>query len=109
MESDNIIYDNSIYTIEKHSGKNNVKIMLKLNYWYILGSVFCIDVTKNYLASGGEDDKAYIWEYNGENQIFNLYYESEKAKDSIISVKFSNDGKYLALSDMGGFISVIEI
>ena len=25
-----------------------------------LGAVFCIDTYQNYLATGGEDDKAYV-------------------------------------------------
>jgi WD40 repeat protein len=89
------IEDNSIYTIEKHEK-----------------SVFCIDLYNNYLASGGEDDIAYIWLLNNNEesqQQAMLYYETEKFKDSIINVRFSTDGKYLAVADMCGTIRVYDV
>jgi WD40 repeat protein len=74
--------------------------------------VFCIDTYQNYLATGGEDDKAYIWTYkqdenNNDNKIqIELLYECEKFQDSVTNLKFSHDGKYLAIADMSGKIRV---
>ena len=74
--------------------------------------MFCIDTYQNYLATGGEDDKAYIWTYkqdenNNDNKIqIELLYECEKFQDSVTNLKFSHDGKYLAIADMSGKIRV---
>ncbi len=84
--------------------------------------MFCVDSFKNYLASGGEDDKMYVWCYtddiiNNNNQTesedyskkLQLLIESEKFKDSVTNVKFSCDGKYVAACDMSGIIRVYLI
>jgi WD40 repeat protein len=89
------INDNSTMTISHHDG-----------------SVFCLDFYKNLLASGGEDDKACVWFINNDpNSLekFSLIYETEKFNDSVTNVKFSHDGKYLAVSDMAGKARVYTI
>ena len=76
------------------------------------GAVFCLDAFNNLLATGGEDDKAYLWnikyeENNNNDKIeIELAYECEKFADSVTNIKFSCDGKYLAVSDMSGKIRV---
>lgn len=90
------INDNSIFTIEKHQG-----------------AVFCVETYNNLIATGGEDDKTCMWSINEiedvDNPKIDLYYESEKFKDSVVSIKFSHDGKFLASSDMSGNLSVIDV
>jgi angio-associated migratory cell protein len=77
--------DHSILTFSKHSS-----------------AVFCCSFcpSKQYVVSGGEDDKAYVWNRDtGE-----LIYEILDHKDSVISATFSADGNYLATGDMAGEI-----
>jgi WD40 repeat protein len=64
------------------------------------------------LASGGEDDKAYVWTYKSitnDHKQYSLLFECEKMSDSVTNVKFSFDGKYLALGDMAGNLSVYSV
>ena len=57
------------------------------------------------VASGGEDDKAYVWNItNGE-----VLFECTNHQDSVTSVAFSHDGGYLATADMSGLIQVWKV
>jgi len=77
------------------------------------GSVFCIDSHNDLVATGGEDDMVYVWHINAtdsfELERFRLLFEGDKFEDSVIDVKFSGDGKYLAVCDMSGHIRVYTI
>lgn len=72
------------------------------------GSVFCISldpVTNSLAVTGGEDDKAYVWNVtNGEMQ-----FECTGHKDSVISAAFSHDSKMVASGDMSGLIKVWKV
>ena len=52
--------------------------------------------------TGGEDDKAYIWN----TKTAEVIMEITDHKDSVIFAGFSHDDRYLATGDMGGFIQV---
>ena len=87
--------DDSILTIDKHDG-----------------AVFSVDSFGSLLATGGEDDKAYIWKLVCETQNSvtpSLLLETEKFADSVTNLRFSHDGKYLAVSDMSGNIRVYQV
>ncbi|VVD01704.1 unnamed protein product [Leptidea sinapis] len=68
------------------------------------GSVFCCDLHLNgkIAATGGEDDKAYVWSVESGQTIM----ECNGHKDSVIFAGFSFDGAYLATVDMSGLIKV---
>ncbi|CAF0704535.1 unnamed protein product [Brachionus calyciflorus] len=84
--------DDSIFTIEKHNG-----------------AVFCIDSYKNLIATGGEDDIGNVFSFDQESKNLQEIIKTEKFKDSVNNIKFSNDGKYVAMSDMSGLIHVYLI
>ncbi|XP_003699960.2 angio-associated migratory cell protein [Megachile rotundata] len=68
------------------------------------GSVFCGSLTKNgkLAATGGEEDKAYVWNTStGE-----IILDCVDHKDSIIFSEFNHDESYLATGDMSGMIQV---
>lgn len=73
------------------------------------GAVFCIDSYKSYLATGGEDDLAYVFRYDQTGKKLDCLIETEKFKDSVTNVKFSFDGKYVAMADMSGTIRVYTV
>jgi len=86
-----------------------------------------LDVFKNFLVTGGEDDKAYFWSFQAVNAAdddnepaasssstavkvtVELLAESEKFSDSVTCVKFSHDGKYVAVADLAGSLRVYLI
>jgi WD40 repeat protein len=84
--------DDSILTIQKHDG-----------------AVFSIDSHKNLLATGGEDDLGYVFSYDEEAKNVQELFKTHKFKDSVTNVKFSVDGKYVAMSDMSGCIRVYTV
>ena len=53
-------------------------------------------------VSGGEDDKAYVWDITDGKLIF----ECGNHCDSVTHALFSYDGVYVATADMSGFIQV---
>ncbi|RNA26990.1 Angio-associated migratory cell [Brachionus plicatilis] len=92
LEAEEDGQDDSIETIDKHDG-----------------AVFCIDSFKNFFATGGEDDLAYVFSYDPESKNIQELIKTDKFKDSVTNVKFSNDGKYVAISDMSGLIRVYTV
>eukprot|EP00794_Sanderia_malayensis_P017476 gene17476-19223_t len=69
------------------------------------GSVFSVDVNpvdSSIAASGGEDDKAFLWKVDNGDVIKELTGH----KDSVHCVEFSHNGKYLATVDMAGLVQV---
>lgn len=58
--------------------------------------------TENIAVTGGEDDKAFVWNTETGEVISKI----EGHKDTVISVAFSPDGNYLATGDMAGEIQV---
>lgn len=69
-------------------------------------SVFCVDSYQNLYSTGGEDDLAMLWRYDSQAKKFDHLFTTDKFKDSVTNIKFSHDGKYLAVADMGGLIRV---
>jgi len=55
-------------------------------------------------VSGGEDDKAFVWNTTSDTIIHKL----EDWNDSVVSVKWSHDGQHLAACDMAGNIKVFK-
>ncbi|XP_065073453.1 angio-associated migratory cell protein [Ochlerotatus camptorhynchus] len=70
------------------------------------GPVFCGALHPNeYLAvTGGEDDKAYVWNTKTGESVF----EATGHSDSVIACEFSYDGLYVATGDMAGQIQVFK-
>lgn len=55
--------------------------------------------------SGGEDDKAYVWNIlDGE-----VLFECGNHNDSVTCALFSHDGAYVATGDMNGLIQVWKV
>ncbi|KAI5108923.1 angio-associated migratory cell protein [Silurus meridionalis] len=72
------------------------------------GSVFCVSldpVSNNLAITGGEDDKAYVWNIiDGE-----MMFECTGHKDSVTCATFSHDSKLVASGDMSGLIKVWKV
>lgn len=75
------------------------------------GAIFAVDTFNNLLATGGEDDRAFIWTIKSSDTglKYEKLLETEKFEDSVTMLKFSSDGKYLAVSDMSGKIRVYQV
>ncbi|KAK9301299.1 hypothetical protein QLX08_006359 [Tetragonisca angustula] len=71
------------------------------------GSVFCGSLSKNgkLAITGGEEDKAYIWDTSSGEIILDCIGH----KDSIIFSAFNHDESYLATGDMSGMIQVWKL
>nr|CAB3219599.1 angio-associated migratory cell protein-like [Phallusia mammillata] len=72
------------------------------------GSVFVVNVDNNsgkYVVSGGEDDKAYVWEIESGEIIL----ECTGHKDSVTCAEFNADSTLVATGDMSGIIKVWKI
>ncbi|XP_014220133.1 angio-associated migratory cell protein [Trichogramma pretiosum] len=67
-------------------------------------SVFTGSLSKdgNYAVTGGEDDKAYVWN----SRTGEIVVECSEHKDSVVFADFSHDDVYLATGDMNGIIKV---
>ncbi|XP_076765605.1 angio-associated migratory cell protein [Xylocopa sonorina] len=68
------------------------------------GSVFCGALTKDgkLATTGGEEDKAYIWDTSSGKIIL----DCTGHRDSIIFSAFNHDESYLATGDMSGMIQI---
>lgn len=72
------------------------------------GSVFCVslDPVSNTMAvTGGEDDKAYVWNVSDGEILF----ECTGHKDSVTCAVFSHDSSLVATGDMSGMIKVWKV
>jgi len=70
--------------------------------------VFCCSLSKNgeLAATGDENDKAYLWNANTGESIFNTGTSHD---DSIIFAEFNHNDKYMATADMRGKIKLWRI
>ncbi|RXG60627.1 Angio-associated migratory cell protein [Armadillidium vulgare] len=71
------------------------------------GSVFCCEISpcEDIGASGGEDDKAFLFD----SKTGNILAQCEGHKDSVTNLSFSHNGMYLATGDMSGYIAVWKV
>ncbi|XP_063700323.1 angio-associated migratory cell protein-like [Culicoides brevitarsis] len=81
--------DDSILTFAKHEGP-----------------IFCASLhpSENLAVTGGEDDKAYVWNTATGEVVFAV----PDHNDSVIAAGFSHDGIFLATGDMAGEIQVFK-
>lgn len=81
--------DDSILTFTKHEAP-----------------IFCVALhpTENLAVTGGEDDKAYVWDV----ETGEVVHQVNDHHDSVISVEFSHDGVYVATADIAGEIQVFK-
>ncbi|XP_065360723.1 angio-associated migratory cell protein [Calliphora vicina] len=79
------VQDNSIFTFQQHTAP-----------------VFAcaLNPQNSLCATGGEDDKVYVWNRNNGEVI----HEITEHKDTITEVHFNHDGTYLATGDLAGEI-----
>ncbi|XP_077997578.1 angio-associated migratory cell protein-like [Glandiceps talaboti] len=71
-------------------------------------SLFSCDVdpqTGSLVVTGGEDDRAFVWDLTTGEKLF----ECTGHKDSVTCVGFSHDSSMVATGDMGGVIKVWNI
>ncbi|XP_017488199.1 PREDICTED: angio-associated migratory cell protein-like [Rhagoletis zephyria] len=61
--------------------------------------------TRPLAATGGEDDRAYVWNIN----TCEVMLEITEHKDTVTDVHFSYDGTYLATGDMAGELFVHKL
>ncbi|XP_058066867.1 angio-associated migratory cell protein [Anopheles bellator] len=79
----------------------------KLTFSKHTSPVFCgaLHPTEDLAVTGGEDDKAYVWNtITGE-----VVHEVTNHSDSVIAVDFSHDGAFVATGDMAGYIQVFKV
>jgi len=72
------------------------------------GSVFCVGIDpahSSLVVTGGEDDKAFVWNLNTGDTLF----ECTGHKDSVTCIGFSWDSKYVATGDMSGLLKVWQV
>ena len=80
-------------------------------------SVFTCDISPNIdiplAVSGGEDDRAFIWDWRTGKFISELGTSQEASpsnfKDSVVFVRFNKDGSLVAAADMSGIVKVWRI
>lgn len=70
--------------------------------------MFCCSLSRNgeLAATGGEDDRAYIWNTNTGEIIFSTGINHD---DSVIFSEFNYNNKYVATADMRGGIKLWKI
>uniref|UniRef100_A0A0N5AN74 WD_REPEATS_REGION domain-containing protein n=1 Tax=Syphacia muris TaxID=451379 RepID=A0A0N5AN74_9BILA len=66
---------------------------------------FCVDCTKEFIATGGEDDTAAVFRITDfDKPILRIQHD-----DSVTSVKFNSMGTLLATGDMSGKILITDM
>uniref|UniRef100_A0AAG5DNK0 Anaphase-promoting complex subunit 4-like WD40 domain-containing protein n=1 Tax=Anopheles atroparvus TaxID=41427 RepID=A0AAG5DNK0_ANOAO len=89
------------------SSRQPVRDDARLTFKKHTAPLFCgaLHPTEDLAVTGGEDDKAYVWDTNtGE-----MRFEVTNHSDSIIGVGFSHDGTFVATGDISGYIQVFKI
>lgn len=89
------------------SNRQPVRDDAKLTFTKHTGPLFCcaLHPTEDLAVTGGEDDKAFVWDIKtGE-----VRFEVPDHSDSIIGAGFSYDGTFVATGDMAGYIQVFKV
>lgn len=70
-------------------------------------AVLCCDVSKDdkLVVTGGQDDKAYVWETTTQTIKFNI----DGHKDSVVAAKFNSNSSLVATGDLSGVILVYDL
>jgi len=93
------IVDNSLQTFEAHCGLN------KEGHVNEVYNVATHPIHTNLVASGGSDEKAYLWDL----ESMKIELECTGHKDSVLFTMFNKDGKLLATVDMAGLVQVWKV
>ncbi|ROT84898.1 angio-associated migratory cell protein isoform X1 [Penaeus vannamei] len=93
--------------VEEDEMEEDIVDMATLTFSKHRGSVFTCSVSPrgDLVATGGEDDQAYVWDITNGNVLFTCAGH----KDSVVCVKFNHDGSLLATGDMSGYIQVWKV
>lgn len=108
---DNIGLEEEEDTFEEESGARGVsqiKDDASVVFTNHADSVFSVAVDPlggKMVVTGGQDDKAYVWSATDGECIM----ECAGHKDSVTSVGFSFNGKYVATADLSGLIKVWKV
>ena len=121
MEDNEMTFDeDSDMSFSEASGSTQITKTIEVNSSAVFSvhkkSVFTCDINSRdniFLAvSGGEDDKAFIWNWKTGNLIAELGSAAQGAltfKDSVVFTRFNKDGSLVAAADMSGVIKVWRI
>lgn len=90
-----VITDSSIAAFFSHKGNSIFTIALHPQFPQVPLAI-----------SGGADDCAFLWSLPGGDEVQAL---QPKHTDSVISVEFSHDGKYVATGGMDGMVNVWRV
>lgn len=91
---------------EMSENSENMVDMSRITFDKHSGDVFSVDFGSNYLAaSGGEDDKAFMWNYESGEVVM----ECSGHSDSVTWVRFNAKKTLLATGDMSGRIQIWDI
>eukprot|EP01111_Echinosteliopsis_oligospora_P007755 TRINITY_DN2303_c0_g1_i1.p1 TRINITY_DN2303_c0_g1~~TRINITY_DN2303_c0_g1_i1.p1 ORF type:complete len:425 (+),score=135.27 TRINITY_DN2303_c0_g1_i1:51-1325(+) len=66
------------------------------------GSVFCATTWNNLIVTGGEDDKAIVWNMTSGEKL----HELSEFKESVTAAAFNHNGELFAAGSLGGYIGV---
>lgn len=90
----------------KRSGKNNsMQLMQTFASRDHVGSVRCIDIHKNFIASGGSDDKIFIYDMNRRVLLQLLTCHD----GTVNTVAFSPDGNYILSGGADGRVVITKV
>lgn len=90
--------------MEEYENSGEVTDDSKLVFSKHQGSVFkvSLNLDEGLVASGGEDDKGYVWNMRDGEVVFSM----EEWSDSVTEMLWNKDCSMLAASDMAGNIRV---
>ena len=93
--------------MEEYENSGEVTDDSKLVFSKHKGSVFKVSLNQSegLVASGGEDDKGYVWSVKDGEVVFSM----EEWSDSVTEMVWNKDCSMLAASDMAGNIKVCAL
>ena len=120
-EENEMVFDDDIEaTFDQENGASFQAKTVEVNSEVVFSqhkrSVFTCDISPNSLVpiavSGGEDDRAFVWNWKTGQLISELGSSDQDAmnfKDSVVFARFNKDGSLVAVADMSGVIKVWRI